>query len=82
MIIKITFISLFLAFMLYKIYKVIQAYYLFKKDHNPYSRECKKCGSVSSLHHYYGEAQDCWWEESYMGNNPKCKCHSYSNYRP
>jgi hypothetical protein len=57
---------------------------LFYTDkNNPFRRKCKKCGSAQSMYKSNIEGcNDVWWEEIYpIGNNPKCQCHKYSDYR-
>ncbi|MES2428295.1 MAG: hypothetical protein V4560_15045 [Bacteroidota bacterium] len=55
----------------------------FKSGRNPYIRICKKCGSHQNQYRSNIEGQEThtWWEEVYpVGNNEKCKCHSFSEY--
>jgi len=76
-------IILFLS-IIYQAIKWIRSLLLFKKGHNPFHRICKKCGA--NQHQYRsnieGNEHETWWEEVYpIGNDEKCKCHSYSQYR-
>lgn len=69
---------------IHQIIRGIKALILFKKGHNPFSRICKKCGAHQ--HQYRsnieGNEHETWWEEVYpIGNDEKCKCHKYSDYR-
>ena len=82
------FIAIFFGFItlggLYGIYRAIRQAILFKAGHNPYARICKKCGSHQNMYrsNIEGMESDVWWEEVYpIGNNPKCECHKYSQYR-
>jgi len=62
---------------------VIKEKLLFKKGHTPYSRICKKCNSHQIMYssNIEGEENIHWWQEVYpIGNNEKCKCHSYAEY--
>lgn len=56
---------------------------LFRYDkQNPYRRYCKKCGACQIQYesNVIGH-NDTWWQEVYpIGNDEKCKCHSYSEY--
>lgn len=58
---------------------------IFKYDPtNPYRRHCKKCNAHQIMYssNIEGHASDIWWQEVYpIGNNEKCICHSYSDYR-
>lgn len=78
------FIGLFLLIGIYLFYRKINEWRLFKQGRNPYKRICRKCGAHQDL--YQSNIEGCehamWWEEVYpIGNNPKCKCHSYASYR-
>lgn len=69
----------------YSLYRGIVSAMLFKYDkYNPYRRHCKKCNSHQVMYSSNIEGDNSWWwEEVYpIGNNDKCKCHSFSDYRP
>lgn len=79
------FISLLCLVALYFIYRGILAASLFKYDEtNPYRRHCTKCGAHQTMYSSNIEGNNnWWWEECYpLGNNDKCKCHSFTEYHP
>jgi hypothetical protein len=55
---------------------------MFKYDHNPYRRKCRRCGQWQSMWDNGGTIgidYRSWWEEIYpLGDNPKCKCKKYA----
>lgn len=78
--------ALYSVALLVLIKHVVAKWLLFKKDPrgNPYRRYCKKCGACQIMYqsNIEGWEDDIWWEEVYpIGDNPKCKCHDYSEYR-
>lgn len=80
------FFGLMVIFALLSLILLFSEWSHFKRGKNPYRRTCKKCGSIQEQFHRVGaehleEFWDTWWEEMYEGNNPKCKCHRYSEYR-
>ena len=72
------------SFALFDLTSSIKEYLQFKQGRNPFNRICKKCGSHQDQ--YQSNIEGCshqsWWSEVYpLGNNPDCKCHSYSEDR-
>ena len=68
---------------IYFIWHSIMQSILFKQGHNPYCRICRRCGAhqVQYGSNIIGNEHITWWQEVYpIGNNPKCKCHNYSEY--
>ncbi len=66
----------------YLVYRWVWQMVLFKCGHNPYARICKRCGAHQNM--YQSNIEDdnsTWWEDVYpIGNNEKCKCHSFTDY--
>ena len=77
--------ALSFLFVCYMFYRLVISLFLFRFDkYNPYRRYCKKCNSHQVMYssNIEGQENDHWWEEVYpIGNNEKCKCHSFSEYR-